>query len=160
LRALAERNPDCNRPRLEAVALACPAKRGVGLPSWRVFSESISESQSGPGSNSLRETDWNTDADSDPDPDRTIGSNRTPERLSLSGSHDQRPRVWPELRVSYDAGFQPSFIYVCSSWGFAPGCYVAGLRPLDLLPSPRTQSAESALSFQPGPELRAATQGS
>ena len=50
---------------------------------------SVSESQSGPGSNPLRETDWNTDAD----PDRTIRSNDTPERLSLSGSHNQRPWV-------------------------------------------------------------------
>jgi len=100
LRALAERNPECNRPRLEAAALACPAKRGVGLPSWRVFSESVSvsESQSGPGSNSLRQTDWNTDADSDPDADRSIRSNGTPERLTLSGSHDQRPWVQLELR--------------------------------------------------------------
>jgi hypothetical protein len=88
-----------NRLRLEAVALACPAKRGVGLPSWRVFSESVSESQSGPGSNSLRETDWNTDADSDPDPDRTIRSNGTPERLGLSGSHGQRPWVQLELKL-------------------------------------------------------------
>jgi len=63
---------------------------GRRLPSWRVFSESVSESQSRPGSDSLRETDWNTDADSDPDPDRTIRSNATPERLSLSGSHGQR----------------------------------------------------------------------
>ena len=82
------------------------------------------------------------------------------ERLSLSGSHGQRLWVELELRVFYDAGFQPSFIYVRNSWGFAPGCYVAGLRPLELLPDSRTQSAESALSFQPGPELRAATQGS
>ena len=52
---------------------------------------SISESQSGPGSNSLRETDWNTDADSDAD--RSIRANGTPERLSLSGSHGQRPWV-------------------------------------------------------------------
>jgi len=37
---------------------------------------SVSESQSGPGSNSLRATDWNIDADSDPDPGRTIRSNR------------------------------------------------------------------------------------
>jgi hypothetical protein len=50
---------------------------------------SVLESQSGPGSNPLRETDWDTDADSDPD--RTIRSNGTPERLSLSGSHGQRP---------------------------------------------------------------------